>query len=151
MNWFLYALGTVGAVLFATACVPMAWKTFKLGRDIGTPLSTIWTFVLATLLFGIYLVGTIGLNVPTGMVVIEFFCWSLALWYHYFPRPDWTKLFEFETVCTRPNHVESPCNGLPRVDCPGYAEWARREWQRGLRFARAGDRNGAESATSSRT
>jgi len=27
-------------------------------------------------------------------------------------------------VCTRPKHDESPCNGYPRKDCPGYEAWA---------------------------
>ena len=29
----------------------------------------------------------------------------------------------FEQVCTRPKHETSPCNGLPRPDCPGYKEY----------------------------
>jgi hypothetical protein len=30
----------------------------------------------------------------------------------------------FKQICTRPKHAESPCNGLPRPDCPGYENWS---------------------------
>lgn len=31
-------------------------------------------------------------------------------------------------LCTRPPHVESPCNGYPRADCPGYREKSVSKW-----------------------
>lgn len=80
-------IGAAGAVLFATACFPMAWKTVKIGKSIGTPAATVWTFVGATFSFGVYLGAKVGwYEVPTILIYSEFLCWSTALWYHYFPR-----------------------------------------------------------------
>lgn len=41
----------------------------------------------------------------------------------------WARLWgrDVAQTCTRPPHAESPCNGYPRPDCPGYAAWASRE------------------------
>ncbi|MDR5728822.1 MAG: hypothetical protein RB191_15475 [Terriglobia bacterium] len=125
-------IGAVGSLLFGAACAPMAWKTLKSGHGIGTPEWTIWIFVAATLLFGVYMVDKVGAwQVPTLVIFFEAVCWLIALWYEYFPRggvgPEqdmWESFFprnrKIPTLeyCTRPHHGEGPCNGFPRKDCP---------------------------------
>lgn len=130
MNLFWEIIGTVGSILFATACVPMAWKTIRTGGDIGNPISTIWTFVGATLLFGAYLTESLGLTIPVLMLWLEFACWSTALWYHYFPRRQDESLAGLIYIahngvcttdllreCSRETRHDGPCNGLPRPSC----------------------------------
>lgn len=87
MSLLIDLIGAAGSILFATACVPVAWATWRLGRSVGTPVSTVWTFVLATLLFTIYLAAKVGVTqIPTVLLFIEFVCWGVALKFHYFPR-----------------------------------------------------------------
>ncbi len=125
LNTLIEVAGSLGGFLFATACIPMAVKTIRAGRDIGNPISTIWTFVGATLLFSIYLIAKTGIdNAPSIFLVTEFVCWSIAAWYHYFPRFDWDHIVPKHThigFCTRDDGHEGPCNGWARHTCPGYA------------------------------
>ncbi len=38
----------------------MAYQTWKLGRDVGTPLATQWRLFLACMLYSLYLFGEFG-------------------------------------------------------------------------------------------
>lgn len=110
-------LGTIGNALFCWACISMALATVKRGRDIGTPLSTMWTFLFANASFGAYLFGTFGLHLLFVVSLVETACWLIALWYHYRPRmPVGFALIGF---CKREDRHEGPCNGWPRETCPG--------------------------------
>lgn len=126
MSMMIDAIGSFGAFLFATACVPMAWETFKLGKSVGTPAVTVWTFVGATASFGVYLGAKVGwTQIPTLLVYVEFICWTLALWYHYFPRPDYLPCCDHRDDvqdCTRDSWHDGPCNGYPRVVCRANIE-----------------------------
>lgn len=115
-NLLFEIAGTVGSICFVAACIPMAWKTFRLGHDIGNPISTIWTFVVATFATSLYLYGIDGLRPPADLTMVEFVCWSLAAWYHYFPRMR-TKGFWRVGYCSRPYGHQGVCNGWKRDDC----------------------------------
>lgn len=127
------AAGALGGFLFSTACIPMAMKTWRLGRGIGTPRSTIWTFIGATLLTSIYLVGKVGQWQPATLFLeSEVASWCVVAWFEYFPRKprhDPTR-YAFDPrdmeFCTRPAHESGPCNGYPRRDCPMTIEVRKR-------------------------
>lgn len=87
-------IGIIGGALFAAGCIPMAYKTWKLGRDLGTPLETQWLLFLACMFYSVYLFGEFGYShLPFWFLAIEVLCWGIAVWYHYWPRdnaaPDW--------------------------------------------------------------
>src|ERR1051326_5392561 len=86
MSLALDILGFAGNVGYASACVPMAWDTWRKGSDIGNSALTILTFTIANYCFATYLFGTFGVRWPYFLLVLEAICWSIALWYHYFPR-----------------------------------------------------------------
>jgi len=87
-------------------------------------------FVLATFMFGIYLIGKTGINVPSMTIVLEFICWKIVAYYSYFPnhariaklklkaggRAATRKDLEAQ-MCTRRGPHEGPCNGLERPSC----------------------------------
>lgn len=80
-------IGIIGGALFAAGCIPMAWRTYHAGRDVGTPLETQWLLFLACAVYSWYLFGAFGPeHIAFWFLVIEVACWGLALWYHYFPR-----------------------------------------------------------------
>ena len=79
-------LGIIGGGMFAAGCVPIAFNTVRAGKDLGTPLSTQWLLFLACVLFGVYLFGEFGPELPFFFLAIEVACWGAVLWYHYFPR-----------------------------------------------------------------
>lgn len=116
MNTILQAIGTVGGILFATACVPMAWKAFREGNSFCTPASTIWTFIFANLLFGTYLFGTVGPQLPAFLSIVELVSWGIVAWYYKFPRMK-TKSMLRLGYCTRDDGHDGPCNGWPRSMC----------------------------------
>jgi hypothetical protein len=83
----LNGLGLIGNVAFGIACVPTAYKTVKVGKSIGTPVSLAWTLATACTCFYIYMVGTYGWNPMVWCVgLIETICYIIVLKYHYFPR-----------------------------------------------------------------
>jgi hypothetical protein len=85
----LELIGIIGGALFAAGCIPMAWSTWKLGKDVGTPLVTQWLLFLACILYSIFLFGTFGWGyIAFWFLAIEVVCWGIALWYHYFPRVE---------------------------------------------------------------
>jgi hypothetical protein len=79
-------IGIIGGGLFAAGCVSMAFATWRLGRDVGTPLSTQWLLFVALIFYSIYLFAAFGCHLAFWFLVIELVCWGVALWYHYFPR-----------------------------------------------------------------
>lgn len=79
-------IGFIGGALFAAGCIPMAFNTWIAGRDLGTPLSTQWLLFLACALYAIYLLGAFGFHWPFVFLLVEVFCWGVALTFHYFPR-----------------------------------------------------------------
>ena len=88
--------GALGGLAFVAACLPMAFATIKTGKAVVTDRKTIWTFVFATVMFGIYLVAATGLwNVPSLSILVEVACWSTVAWYSYFPRPTYLDMFKF--------------------------------------------------------
>lgn len=126
-------LGAIANLLFSIACISMAWKTWRSGRDIGTPLSTMWTFFFfANAMFGVYLFGTFGPHWLFANAVVETLCWKLALWYHYFPRDIYKQtartILKRPTpwlpvgVCQREAGHPGPCNGIPKRNCPAWDE-----------------------------
>lgn len=131
----LWTLCGVGAnALYATACVPMAWKTWRAGKDIGNPLVTMWTFFIANLLFTAYGIGSFGGEWPFTLLLVEVICWGVALFYHYWPRVVPVRSTDASGgmalslhLCTRPSPHEGPCNGLPRHECG--SKWINRPGQ----------------------
>ncbi len=86
MNW-IDALGTGGALMFAASCIPLAWKTWRQGKGLGTPLGTVWMFTGATVLFTTYLALKVGaIQGPTLISGSEAVAWLVVLFYEYFPR-----------------------------------------------------------------
>lgn len=79
-------VGTIGGGLFALGCTPMAWRTWKAGHDLGTPLETQWLLFVACIVYSMYLFAAFGSHLPFWFLVIEVVCWGVALWYSYFPR-----------------------------------------------------------------
>ncbi len=80
-------IGIIGGGLFAAGCIPMAWATVRLGKDVGTPLITQWLLLLACLFYSVYLFSAFGFShLPFWFLAIEVVCWGIAVWYHYFPR-----------------------------------------------------------------
>lgn len=131
MNW-IDIIGAVGSFLFAVACVPMAIATVRAGDAMVKDRSTIWIFVFATLLFGIYLIGKTGINIPSMTIVVEFICWKIVAWYSYFPNHERIAKLKIHSgirtmmahakeldaqMCTRRGPHEGPCNGLERPSC----------------------------------
>src|SRR5262245_38725937 len=84
-------IGFIGGTLFAAACIPMAFYTWRAGRDLGTPLPTQWLLFIACLLYAIYLYGAFGPHLPFAFLLIEVICWGIALWFHYRPRHEQEK------------------------------------------------------------
>lgn len=123
MNWLLNAIGSIGFILFATACVPMAWKTMRSGEAVVKDRSTIWTFVAATGLVTIYLFGLAGFNFPTFLSLVEVICWGIVARYSYFPRLSGRTINV--GYCTRDEGHEGPCNGWPRHTCAGFVGFER--------------------------
>ena len=87
MNW-IDIIGAIGSILFAAACVPMAIATVRAGDAMVKDRATIWIFVLATFMFGIYLIGKTGINIPSMTIILEFICWKIVAWYSYFPNHE---------------------------------------------------------------
>jgi len=79
-------IGLLGGALFAVGCMPVAWKAIRTGKSVGTPLSTMWLLAVSLTLYSIYLFGSFGAHLPFWFMIVELVCWSIALWYHYFPR-----------------------------------------------------------------
>ena len=79
-------IGLLGGALFAVGCMPVAWQSIKTGKSVGTPLTTMWLLAVSLMLYSIYLFGTFGAHLPFWFMIVELICWSIALWYHYFPR-----------------------------------------------------------------
>lgn len=131
-------IGIIGGALFAAGCIPMAFKTWKLGRDLGTPLETQWLLFLACMFYSVYLFGEFGYtHLPFWFLAIEVLCWGIAVWYHYFPRTGRSIDTILEDVigewpvdtngvvedCTRQHGHAGPCNGWPLPGCHGYKGW----------------------------
>lgn len=128
------ALGLLANVLFSIACITMAWKTLRAGADIGTPLSTMWSFLIANASYGAFLFGTFGMHWLFANAVVETVCWYIALHYHYWPRAVPVRSMDasggmalFLHRCTRPSPHEGACNGLPRHECG--SNWINRPGQ----------------------
>jgi hypothetical protein len=86
VNW-IDVIGSAGALLFAASCGPLAWKTWKAGRSLGTPTDVVWSFCGATFLFTLYLALKVGcIQGPTVISFSELISWLVILWYQYFPR-----------------------------------------------------------------
>lgn len=81
----LEVLGLLGTILYATACVPLAWRAVEDGM-VAVPLATSWTFFAANLCFGTYCFGSFGVHLPFFLVAVEVLCWGTVVWYTYFPR-----------------------------------------------------------------
>jgi len=79
-------IGLLGGALFAVGCMPVAWQSIKTGKSVGTPLTTMWLLAISLTLYSVYLFGTFGAHLPFWFMIVELVCWSVALWYHYFPR-----------------------------------------------------------------
>lgn len=80
------ALDLLGSVLFSVACIPSAWTTVRTGRNSGTPLSTVWLLTVALGFYTAWSFLTFGFHFPFLSGVLEFVCWSIVLFYCYFPR-----------------------------------------------------------------
>ena len=129
MSFLVDAIGTAGALMFAASCAPLAWKTWKKGAGLGTPLGTVWSFTIATWLFTTYLALKVGfVQGPTLISAFETLCWLIVLWFEYFPRNEMLKKhlwapyqneYQGEHVgqCTRERNHQGPCNGFPAWTC----------------------------------
>lgn len=86
MSYLVSLLGIAGNLAFAVACVPTAWRTWRAGKSIGTPVGLAWNIFVACLLFYSY---TAIQYVSDPLVYIggavEITCYAVVLWYHYFP------------------------------------------------------------------
>lgn len=130
MNW-IDIIGAIGSLLFAAACIPMAASTVYSGDAAVKDRATIWIFVFATLLFGIYLVGKTGINIPSMTIIVECAAWCIVAKYSYYPdferqaklrlarSPEFSYVGENDTLqmCTRLGPHDGPCNGLERSNC----------------------------------
>ena len=80
-------LGVAGTLAFAWACVPTAWRTFRAGRSIGTPVGLAWNIWIACLLFYGYLIAQYGFDpFLLACTIAEVLSYSVVIWLHYFPR-----------------------------------------------------------------
>lgn len=87
MHFLLKLLGIAGNLLFAYACLPTAWVTWRAGRSIGTPIGLSINIWAACVTFYAYTVGTYGFD-PMIWVCggVEIAAYSVVIFYHYFPR-----------------------------------------------------------------
>jgi hypothetical protein len=85
MSAGLEALGLLGTILYASACVPLAWKAVRDGL-VTVPPATSWTFFAANCAFATYCFGSFGVHLPFFLVLVEVVCWGTVLKYTYFPR-----------------------------------------------------------------
>ena len=85
----VFLMGLVGNVGFAAACIPMAWKAWRSGRNEGIPPSSVWMFLIALSNFYGYLFFHYGYDPFTTIIgVVEIGSWSTVWWYNYFPRGE---------------------------------------------------------------
>lgn len=110
MHALIEIIGLVGGGLFAAGCVPMAWRTWKAGRDLGTPSSTMHLLFAALVFYCLYLFLGFGAQLPFWFLVIELICWGVALWYHYFPRDQ--RCFDVDGLRAAREEIEKECHAL---------------------------------------
>lgn len=80
-------LGLLGGACFAYCGVPAAWATCKVGRSVGTPISTAWMITVGGIAMYAYLLGSFGFDLILLVnYTVEVGSWGLVVWYHYFPR-----------------------------------------------------------------
>ena len=83
--WNIFAI--IGGGLFALAAAPAAWKTWKRGASIGTPVTIAWQISGGCISLYIYLLHKYGFDPLLALTYgVETFTWGVILWYHYFPR-----------------------------------------------------------------
>jgi hypothetical protein len=89
MDILVYAMGLIGNVGFGAACIPMAWKAYRSGRNEGIPVSAIWMFLIALSNFYGYLTLKHGYDPLVTLIgVVEITSWLTVWRYHYFPRRE---------------------------------------------------------------
>ena len=87
MSLIVDAIGTIGALMFAASCIPLAWKTCRAGKSLGTPRQTVWMFCGATVIFTLYLALKVGLLQGSTLISgSEAVAWLIVLFYEYFPN-----------------------------------------------------------------
>lgn len=81
---FTKFIGAAAGFCFAYCGVPIAWKTYRAGKSLGTPVVTAIGICLGTLLAWFYLFFTYGLDVLlTINYTVEFLSWFIVIIYHY--------------------------------------------------------------------
>lgn len=80
-------VGLLGGLCFAYCGVPAAWKTWRSGHSLGTPISIAWMIVTGSILMYAYLTVLHGFNpVLTVNYSVEAISWAVVIWFHYMPR-----------------------------------------------------------------
>lgn len=79
-------LGFIGGVLFACACIPMAWKSFKQKHSRDVPVFSMWLFLFACIFYFGWLFVEFGFHISFMIGVIETICWLIVIRYKYFPH-----------------------------------------------------------------
>lgn len=85
MHSLLIIAGIIGNIGFGIGSVQLAWATLKAGKA-TVPVDTAWTYLIACVAFGMFLVGSFGWNWLFGVMLVETVAWVLVVWYHFFPR-----------------------------------------------------------------
>lgn len=84
-HWIILICGLIGNLGFGFSAITLAWATYKTGRA-ATPKHTSWLFWSACVAFTISLIGQYGFNWLFSVLIVETICWSIVLWYTYWPR-----------------------------------------------------------------
>ena len=80
-------LGGLGGFCFAYCGVPLAWATVRVGKSLGTPVTTAWGIVIGAICMYGYLLLTYGFDpLLTVNYSVEFLSWALVVFYHYHTR-----------------------------------------------------------------
>lgn len=78
-------LGLLSGACFAWAAVPSAFRTFKAGKTLGTPLDIMVTIFVGTLLMFTYLTAAHGFDwVLAVNCTVEAASWGVLLYYRLF-------------------------------------------------------------------
>jgi len=77
-------LGIIGTLLLVSSGIPTAYRTYKAGKSIGTPISIAWMVVLGLKFMFAYLYFQYGFNLLiAGSYLIQILSWEVIIYYHY--------------------------------------------------------------------